>query len=75
VVVSEDPPLASRVRDRPGVDGTVIGMLEPGQRAVIVDGPICGDRYVWWHLQPDGSAVEGWVAQGNPYASWLQPVD
>jgi hypothetical protein len=75
VVVSEDPPLASRVRSRPGIDGTVIGMLEPGERAEIVSGPTCGDRYVWWYLQPDGLPIRGWVAQGNPYASWLLPVD
>jgi hypothetical protein len=68
VMVSFDPPLASRLRLGPGLAGQVIDMLDPGTRAEITGGPVCADGYRWWRLVPEGAHLRGWAAEGD---AWL----
>ncbi|PJF45154.1 MAG: hypothetical protein CUN55_00160, partial [Phototrophicales bacterium] len=43
---------------------------------IILDGPVCNDRYVWWNIQADGD--RGWSVEyvnGNRALSPEVPVD
>ena len=52
------------VRIRPGRGGQVIRRIPPGTRIEIVDGPECGDGWVWWKVRLTDGTV-GWVAEGG----------
>jgi len=64
-----------RVRTRPTTNTDVAGVLQPGERIQLTDGPICADGYWWWKMkseaQPD---LQGWVAGGDGTTDWLLPV-
>lgn len=74
VALSQEPPLSSRIRTLPELDATVLGVLEPGDEAEIMDGPHCGDDFVWWRLRTEGDGPLGWVAEGDDEGAWLVPV-
>lgn len=74
VMVSFEPPLASRLREDAGLSAEVSGMLEPGQQADIQGGPACADGYVWWLLEPQDLGLRGWTAEGDAEGAWLVPL-
>jgi hypothetical protein len=70
--VSTDPPLPSRVRDKPGTeDTTVVGQIEPGEEVVIFDGPVCANEMVWWKVGSLEQDLTGWTAEGDRDDFWL----
>lgn len=74
VKVSEDPPLPNRVRESAGTDSEVLGHLQPGEQAVILEGPGCSNQWVWWKVRSTKTGLEGWTAEGDQDAYWLIPV-
>ncbi|HEX9675481.1 MAG TPA: hypothetical protein VGA07_05840, partial [Anaerolineales bacterium] len=74
IMVSYEPPLSSRLRSNPGLAAGVVDMLEPGQQAGVMGGPVCADGYVWWELQPINTNLRGWAAEGDADGAWLVPV-
>lgn len=57
VVVATD---RLNLRVEPGLNGEVIVVLEEGQQATVVDGPVEVDGYAWYQLDADGTV--GWSA-------------
>ena len=75
VAVSQEPPLSSRVRSSPQISGPVVGVLEPGEEADLLVGPVCGDGYLWWYVAPENGSAAGWVAEGDAEGAWLVPIE
>jgi hypothetical protein len=74
VTVSSNPPLANRVRREPATDAEIVGYLQPGEQALVLDGPGCNNGWVWWKVRSAASSVEGWTAEGDSSNYWLIPV-
>ncbi|MHB0924105.1 MAG: SH3 domain-containing protein [Bellilinea sp.] len=72
--VSNDPPLANRVRQDAGLGSEVIGSIEPGEKSLILEGPRCANNWVWWKVRSNTSGLEGWTAEGDADSYWLIPV-
>lgn len=73
VSVSNDPPLPNRVRSSAGTDGSVLGYLQPGEKAEVIDGPACVSQWVWWRVRAADGSLEGWTAEGDQDGYWLVP--
>src|SRR3990172_1659557 len=71
---SSDPPLAPRARGEPVMDAEVLGFIQPGEDALVIDGPGCSNGWVWWKVQSKETDVEGWTAEGDSSSYWLVPV-
>jgi hypothetical protein len=56
-----------RVRAQPNLEGLVLTVASDGSRAVVLDGPICADRYNWWkvRVQVLDIVYEGWIVEGT----------
>jgi hypothetical protein len=72
--VTDDPPLANRVRAFPGLGNTILGQLQPGERMEILEGPACSDRMVWWRVSSLEKNLTGWTSEGDGDDYWLKPV-
>lgn len=72
-MVSKDPPLPNRIRSQPGSNGDYIGLIQPGEKVLVMDGPHCADGYTWWFVRNPGG-LEGWTAEGDSKAYWLVPL-
>jgi hypothetical protein len=70
VIVSKDPPLSSRVRKEPNQSAAIVGLIGPGERLTITDGPGCADGYVWWKVE-SARGVAGWTIEGDASSQWL----
>ncbi len=56
------------IRERPGMDATVVVKADPGTRLEVVGGPRQADGHTWWQVRlPDGTV--GWAVE-----DWLHPV-
>lgn len=73
--VSNNPPLANRVRSDAGLEYEVVGSIEPGERSLVLDGPRCANNWVWWKVRSNASGLEGWTAEGDSDNYWLVPVN
>lgn len=69
--VTYGDPRPVRVRSVPGLDGEVLTMLDLGEEFDVLDGPICVDGYLWWHVR--NSRLDGWSAEGVPGNYYLEP--
>ena len=56
------------LRVQAGLDAEVVTVLEAGQTATVVDGPVESDGYAWYQLDAGGTV--GWSA-----SSFLAPAD
>ncbi len=73
--VAFDPPLANRVRERPNLDATILGNIEPGEEIEILGGPACNTRWVWWEIRSLSTNLQGWTAEGDGEDYWLVPFE
>ena len=68
------PDLPNALRDKPGLtkDGSkVIGWIQSGDKATVLDGPTCRQwLYVWWLVNYHGNF--GWTPEGEGSTYWLQ---
>jgi hypothetical protein len=71
--ISFDPPLPNRVRSKPNTDGTIIGHIQPGEEVKIINGPACGNGWVWWYVRSKETGLTGWTAEGDDKDYWLLP--
>ncbi len=74
VKVSENPPLANRVRSKADLNGSVLGYIQPGEEALVLDGPGCSNNWVWWRVQAKDTNLTGWTAEGDQSGYWLVPA-
>ncbi len=68
--VTYTPPVANRLRNKPGLSGGVIGMLNPGSMFYVMDGPVCADNLYWYYISYNGSY--GWTAESDEGQYWLE---
>ena len=68
--VTYTPPVANRLRNKPGLSGGVIGMLNPGALFYVMDGPVCADNLYWYYISYNGSY--GWTAESGEGQYWLE---
>ena len=54
--------------------GTHLGMLQPGDKAEIIGGPVCSNQWIWWQVRSLASDLTGWTAEGDNKAYWLVPA-
>lgn len=71
--VSETPPLRNRLRSGPYVTDSIIGYIDPGERVVIIKGPSCSNRWVWWKVEKANGEI-GWTSEGDEDNYWLVPT-
>jgi eukaryotic-like serine/threonine-protein kinase len=71
--VSYDPPLANRVRTQPNSVAPVVGFIQPGEKVILIGGPICSDEWIWWQVRSLQSGMTGWTAEGDKQGYWLVP--
>ena len=57
-----------RCRAVPGVEETLVTILDEGARLKVLDGPLSADDHEWWKVETQDGQV-GWVA-----SDWLLPV-
>lgn len=67
-----DPP--NRVRTGPSTSSEIIAQISPGQVVLVWEGPVCADGLVFWNVQSESiSGGEGWTAEGDGSAYYLEP--
>jgi hypothetical protein len=74
VQVSNDPPLANRVRSGAGTDYTILGTIQPGETVIIIGGPECANDWIWWQVRSEKTNLVGWTSEGDWSNYWLIPV-
>jgi WD40 repeat protein len=68
--VTDDETL--NVRDAPGLESSVIGILTNGMRVIVCDGPQASDGYTWWLIETPAGAL-GWVVEAADGVQTLIP--
>ena len=68
--VTYTPPVANRLRNKPGFSGGVIGLLNPGSVFYVMDGPVCADGLYWYYVSFSGTY--GWTAESDEGLYWLE---
>lgn len=66
--------LALRVRSGPGFSQKIHQQLPEGTEFNVIDGPVCAEGAVWWQIQAS-DGIEGWVAEGQDGAYYIEPWD
>lgn len=59
------------VRSGPGTSNRTIGTLQIEDTFLVLEGPVCGETYVWYRIQRDD--LEGWVAEGDANVYYIEP--
>ncbi len=66
-----------RLREKASLRAHVLAVMEPGTKFVVIGGPECGDRRVWWQVrfqgneQPYNNGWVGWMPESDPGGSEL----
>jgi WD40 repeat protein len=60
------------VRDVPGLESTVFGILTDGMKVIIRDGPQASDGYTWWQVETPAGSL-GWVVESADGIPTLVP--
>ncbi len=68
--VTYTPPVANRLRTKPGFGGSIAGMMPPGSTFYVMDGPVCMDGLYWYYVSFRGSY--GWTAESDEGLYWLE---
>jgi len=58
------------IRYSPSINSPWLANFEENKIFTIMDGPVCGDNYLWW--QVSGNGVTGWVAERNKGISFIR---
>ncbi len=74
VMVSTNPPLANRLRKSPNTGSKILGMIQPGEKAQVIGGPVCSNEWIWWQVTSLSSGLTGWTAEGDRDNYWLIPM-
>ena len=71
VTFTDGTPL--RVREAPGKNAKVLKTIPEGTEMFIIEGPVCADQGVWWHMQTTNAELDGWVMEGDQGAYFIEP--
>jgi hypothetical protein len=72
VYASLYPNLPNRIREQATTRAKIIGMINPGEEADVVDGPACAEGWIWWKIKKD-NGLTGWTAEGDGKDYWILP--
>ncbi len=61
------------VRAGPGTDMRIVGRLEVGDIFRVLDGPRCGNSFVWFLVERADRGLRGWVAEGEFSFYYIAP--
>ncbi|MCI0616979.1 SH3 domain-containing protein [bacterium] len=70
----------TRLRSAPEGGDNLIATLSEGTELEIIDGPVCyprpgrSDAYVYWKVHVTTNGLEGWLAEGDADAYYLEPI-
>lgn len=71
VTFTDGTPL--RVREAAGKNAKVIKTIPEGTEMFILEGPVCTDQGVWWHMQTTNGSLSGWVMEGDKGVYFIEP--
>jgi hypothetical protein len=66
------PGTPNRIRSQPTTNSSQIGVINGGESFYVLEGPQCGNGFVWWYV--DYNDTQGWTAEGQGGSYWLEPV-
>lgn len=76
-IVSGDPASGLtrvNVRQLPSLVSAIVGRLEQGMSFTVIDGPVCADRVHWFQVRYGEDNIEGWLAEGQNNAYFVEPL-
>ena len=62
------------LRSSPVVADNAVDKISAGVSLRVLDGPVCSNNFTYWKVQVIGLTETGWVAEGDNYIYWLEPV-
>lgn len=74
-VEDEEGSAPNRVRQNPTVTAEQLFQLQPGDEFSVINGPQCGNGYVWWQIESTDGRI-GWTAESSvgDQEYYLEPV-
>lgn len=63
---------SNNLRTEPNPDAELVGQIPEGEQFTVLDGPVCMNEMVWWHVEY-GDTI-GWTAEGDNEGYWLEPI-
>lgn len=64
-------PFGYNVLSGPYQDRDKVGVISPGDKATIIGGPSCSNRWIWWIIKLDKNEISGWIPEGDANSFWL----
>jgi len=71
VIGSFSSPFGYNVLSGPYADREKAGVISPGDKATIIGGPSCSNKWIWWIIKLDKNEVSGWIPEGDANSFWL----
>jgi len=71
VIGSFSSPFGYNVLSGPYADRDKVGAISPGDKAIIIAGPSCSNKWIWWIIKLDKNEVSGWIPEGDANSFWL----
>lgn len=71
VIGSFSSPFGYNVLSGPYTDRDKVGAISPGDKAKIIAGPSCSNKWIWWIIKLDKNEVSGWIPEGDANSFWL----
>jgi hypothetical protein len=67
------PGLPNVIRTEPNKSpfSSIVASIPAGGVFTVLDGPVCGDRVLWWLVNYNGSV--GWTGEGENFTYWTEP--
>lgn len=75
VIGNYSSPFGYTVLTGPYNDREKAGVISPGDRATIVNGPSCSNKWIWWIIALEKNDVTGWIPEGDSASYWLSLAD
>ena len=86
--VSTELPISSsqqpfkNIRNAPGLNQELIGSIDAGKTAELLEGPVCNNSLQWWKVRVSENGLVGWTPEsdnltpeGYHESSWLIPCE
>jgi zinc-ribbon domain len=73
VIGNFSSPFGYHVLSGPYKDSNTTGSISPGDKAKIINGPSCSNKWIWWIIKLDKNEVAGWIPEGDTDSFWLLP--
>jgi hypothetical protein len=72
--IALEPSEPNRVRAEPSTSSNISGLIYPGARVEILEGPACEEGWIWWRVREIETELEGWTAEGDADNYWVIPL-